>query len=109
MIYRPRAYSLISLVRNGPAAILAFAIKAGLAGFGLEASTEDLPTVSSVLPAPGIVNELRSVTVNFNKPVQDVLAEYLFINNRPAATVVGTGVSYTFSFDQPAFGMVDIT
>ncbi len=80
--------------------------------FNLELETagdKNPPVVSSVLPAPGQVTALRSITVNFSEPVQGVTASDLLVNNQAADAVTGSGASYTFSFPQPVFGPVDIT
>ena len=66
------------------------------------------PTVSSVLPEPGLVSALNSITVTFNEPVAGVAAEHFLINDQPAASVVGSGTTYTFTFPQPAYGSVQI-
>lgn len=66
------------------------------------------PTIVSVNPTPGSVEELRSITVNFSEPVSGVAATDFLVNNVPATSVSGTGATYTFAFPQPAFGPVDI-
>ena len=67
------------------------------------------PVVNSVNPQPGFANELGSVTVAFSEPVTGVRAVDFLINGVPAESVTGTGVNYTFTFPQPAYGPVDIT
>ena len=66
------------------------------------------PTISSVSPPAGAVQELRSITVNFSEPVQGINATDFLVNNSPASSVAGSGGSYTFSFAQPAYGIVNI-
>jgi hypothetical protein len=61
------------------------------------------------LPGAGQVSELRSITVNFSEPVQGVNAADFLVNATPATSVSGSGASWTFSFAQPPFGLVDIT
>ncbi len=74
----------------------------------LMAQTTDSLVVLAVSPPPGPVSELRSITVTFNRPVHDVVPEDLLINNQPAVQLSGAGTAYTFSFEQPAFGRIDI-
>jgi len=74
-------------------------------------STESVPvppTITGVVPEPGVVNELTSVSVTFSEPVTGVRAGDFLINGIPSANVSGGGASYTFSFPQPPFGPVDI-
>lgn len=73
------------------------------------ASDRVAPTLANIVPPAGAVSELRSVTLRFSEPVQGVSAEDLLVNNQPAVSVSGAGDTYTFSFPQPPFGMVDIT
>jgi hypothetical protein len=67
------------------------------------------PKVASINPAPGEVQQLTSITVTFTEPVQGVTPDDLLINNSAASAVSGNGSVYTFTFDQPAFGAVDVT
>ena len=69
----------------------------------------DPPAILSVNPPPGTVGSLGQVTVTFNEPVVGVTADDLLVNNRPASSVTGSGAVYTFTFAQPAYGVVDIT
>jgi hypothetical protein len=71
-------------------------------------NTESLVVVG-VSPLPGPATELRSITVTFSQPVHDVVPEDLVINNQPVLQLSGSGATYTFSFDQPAFGLVDVS
>src|SRR6476646_2170954 len=64
--------------------------------------------VSAVVPPPGPVTELSSVTVTFSEPVEEVVAADFLINDHPADSVSGSGVTYTYSFAQPGLGMVEI-
>lgn len=70
---------------------------------------EAAPTIASIDPAPGEVTELTSITVTFSEPVTGVSADDLLINNAQAAAVTGSGAVYTFTFDQPAYGIIDAT
>jgi hypothetical protein len=75
----------------------------------LQSTTDTTPPqIVQVDPAPGTVENLSSITVIFSEPVQGVLAEELLINNTPALEVSGNGMSYTYTFEQPEFGPVDI-
>jgi hypothetical protein len=67
------------------------------------------PTVVSVSPAPGQVQQLGAITVTFSEPVSGVTLDDLLINNSQAKAVTGSGAVYTFTFDQPPFGVVDVT
>ena len=67
------------------------------------------PTIIDASPAPGFVNELTAVTVAFNEPVTGVRANDFLVNGVPATGVEGSGETYKFSFDQPAFGAIDIS
>lgn len=76
----------------------------------VDSSTDQLaPKIISINPAPGEVQQLTSVTVTFSEPVQGVTSDDLLINNSQAKGVSGSGSVYTFTFDQPAFGLVDVS
>ncbi len=64
------------------------------------------PTIVRKTPAPGNVAILTQLTVAFSEPVSGVKAGDLLINGRAAATVSGAGTNYTFTFPQPADGVV---
>lgn len=66
------------------------------------------PAIFTKSPAPGNVTALTSITVNFTEPVFGVDASDLLINGTPAKTVTGSESNYTFSFSQPAEGVVYI-
>jgi len=55
------------------------------------------------------VTALTQLTVTFSAPVTGVNADDLLVSLEPAATVSGSGATYTFSFDQPLYGNVSIT
>jgi hypothetical protein len=68
------------------------------------------PRLISAEPAPGDVFSLTNVTVNFSEGVSGVDAADLLVNGTPATDVSSTtNATYTFSFDQPAYGPVLIT
>ncbi|HKX61210.1 MAG TPA: lamin tail domain-containing protein, partial [Verrucomicrobiae bacterium] len=64
------------------------------------------PTVASKTPTPGNVSSLTSITVIFSENVSGVNASDLVVNGVPAASVTGSGTTYTFAFPQPADGTV---
>ena len=64
------------------------------------------PSVTSQSPAPGNVASLTQVAVTFTEPVTGVDAADLLVNGLPAASVTGSGASYTFTFAPPADGIV---
>ena len=67
------------------------------------------PRVLVVSPSAGAVYALSNVTVSFSKPVANVDAADLLVNGEPALSVVGASNTYTFSFDQPAYGAVALS
>jgi hypothetical protein len=69
---------------------------------------EGQPVVVTLDPPPGTVNVLTAITVQFNKPVTGVRADDLWINGVPAESVEGVGAAYTWRFEQPAFGQVQV-
>jgi hypothetical protein len=73
------------------------------------AQNTDSLVVVAVSPPAGPVTELRSITVTFSQPVHGVVPEDLLINNQPVVQLSGSDATYTFSFDQPAFGRVDVS
>jgi hypothetical protein len=72
-------------------------------------NSSDAPVVSAVLPPPGPVTELSSITVTFSEPVDEVVAADFLVNNHPADDVSGSGATYTYTFAQPEFGTVEIS
>jgi hypothetical protein len=69
-----------------------------------------LPTITSVLPAPGTVTSLTQISVTFSVPVTNVVATDLLIRGLPAAdTVSGDGAVYTFTLGQTDYGVLPIT
>lgn len=68
------------------------------------------PYVVSSSPAPNAsLTALSAITVVFSEPLTGVDAGDLLINNIPATGISGSGDTYTFSFLQPAYGVVAIT
>ena len=67
------------------------------------------PTVASKTPGPGVVNSLGQITVTFSEPVTGVNASDLLVNGAPATGLSGGNDTYTFSFAQPAYGIVTIS
>jgi hypothetical protein len=66
------------------------------------------PIITSVQPAPGRLTALDRITVVFSEPVRGVTADDFLINGTSARRVEGTGANYTFFFDPPSFGPVEI-
>jgi hypothetical protein len=67
------------------------------------------PTISSVVPPPGVVGALTQITVSFSEPVNGVGFSDLLINSIPATGVSGAGTTYTFAVDQPPYGPIQIS
>lgn len=67
------------------------------------------PVIQRVSPLAGVVSNLTSITVTFNKPVVGVHALDLLINQEPATGSSGTNAQYTFTFPQPPFGLLQIS
>jgi hypothetical protein len=66
------------------------------------------PTITNVVPSPGMVTELTSITVQFSEPVVGVDAGDFLINGFAVSVVSGANNIYTFSFAQPPYGTVSI-
>jgi hypothetical protein len=79
-----------------------------LASLASEISETVPPTITSVLPVAGTVNELTSITVQFSEPVVGVDASDFLINGLAVGVVSGGGSTYTFTFAQPPYGTVTI-
>ncbi len=84
-----------------------------LAALLVTRSMATAPAVQTVSPAANSIlttsSGFTSITVTFNQPVVNVLAESLLIDNSPASSVaqVGTGgTAYAFGFATPAPGTV---
>lgn len=76
----------------------------------LESSEPDriAPRLLTVTPAPGVVNELTEITVQFSEPVTGVGAPDLRVNDRAAIALTGAGDTYTFQVDPPPAGAVTV-
>jgi hypothetical protein len=67
------------------------------------------PVLVTVVPSPGTtVSNLTQITVTFSRQVTGVVSQDLRINGDPAASVSGSGATYTFHFSQPPVGFVSI-
>ncbi len=68
------------------------------------------PVVQTQTPtANTTINYLTNILIHFSEFVQGVNASDLLLNGVPATGVTGGGADYTFTFDQPAYGTVNIT
>lgn len=68
------------------------------------------PTVVGVVPSAGSISNLTSITVTFSEPVSGVAAAHLLVNGIGAASLAQVNPStYTFGFEQPAYGNVAIS
>ena len=66
------------------------------------------PELATRTPAPGTVNALTQIAVQFTEPVDGVDAADLLINGTPATRVSGSNANYTFTFPQPMDGVVAV-
>ncbi len=90
---------------------LALAASVGVAPSAVaqtDASESPAPTITQVDPFPGPVHELTRITVTFSKPVRGVTADDFLINGASALRVDGSGAVYSFHFNPPPFGPVEI-
>lgn len=100
--------ALMRLIPSLAQTLIAAGLWSGIS-LGTEAPDEgDAPRVIAVTPAPGFVQELVWITVTFSEPVTGVQPGDFLLNGFPATGVSGTGSSYTFHFDQPPYGPVDV-
>ena len=67
------------------------------------------PVIATIVPPPGTVTSLNSVTVTFSEPVIGLTADDFLINGAPPATMEVSGNTYLFRFTQPIYGPVFIT
>jgi hypothetical protein len=86
-----------------------FAINAELTAQIMSDPANEPPRILTVTPASGDVLYLTNITVTFTKPVTGVNASDLLINGTPATAMTGANNQYTFTFSQPAFGVVYVT
>ena len=84
----------------------AILVTASCIGAGSFQSVAAAPTVQALAPAPGVVSSLTRVTVTFSVAVNGPAAEDLLINGNSATSVSGSSNTWTFSFPQPAPGLV---
>lgn len=96
-------------------AVHAFNAALGSSDLGIDLALSTLapdfvaPTVASKTPAPGVVNSLGQITVVFSEPVGGVNASDLLINGASASGVTGGNDTYTFTFTQPPYGILNIS
>ena len=78
--------------------------------FAVGAAEPDVtpPRIASVEPAPAAVSHLTNVVVNFTEPVAGVRAIDLFLGSRSATSVEGSGTRYSFTFDEPTPGPIEL-
>ncbi len=77
----------------------------------LQGADTNSPAVLSITPAPGsVVSNFTRVTVVFDEPVAGVLNWNVLVNGRDPVSVSDIGsTNFTFSFTQPAGGVVTLT
>ena len=66
------------------------------------------PEIVSISPKPGEVTELNAIAVTFSEPMSGVDAVDLMINDYPAMGLRKNGNTFTFQFEQPAVGKIDV-
>ena len=66
------------------------------------------PEVVSISPDPGEVTELSAITVTFSEPMSGVDVDDLMINDYPATELMEKANTFTFRFDQPASGRINV-
>src|SRR4029434_1646984 len=74
----------------------------------LHAQDTTPPTIINVSPAPGTVNYLTNITVVFSEPVDGIDEHDFLIEGLAVASISGGGTTYTFRFEQPPYGTVQI-
>src|SRR5689334_12178326 len=79
-----------------------------LCDISVQAADTTPPTIVQVQPAPGTLTTLTQITVTFSENVTGVNALDFLINGETATSVTGSEETYTFHFDQPAYGTVQI-
>jgi len=86
-----------------------FGATATSAVVNVSVTVSSAPTIVGKTPAPGAVNNLSQVTVQFSQPVDRVDAADLLVNLVPATSVSTTNnIFYTFTFPQPMDGVVGL-
>ena len=66
------------------------------------------PEVVSISPEPGEVTELSAITVTFSEPMSGVDVDDLMVNDYPATELTEKANTFTFRFDQPANGRINV-
>ena len=66
------------------------------------------PEVVSISPEPGEVTELSAITVTFSEPMSGVDVGDLMVNDYPATELTEKANTFTFQFDQPANGRINV-
>ena len=66
------------------------------------------PTLVNKIPAPGTLNSLTQINVEFSEPVDGVNGSDLLINGTPATAVSGSNALYAFTFPQPLEGPIRV-
>jgi hypothetical protein len=66
------------------------------------------PTLTNRTPAPGTLNSLTQITVQFSESVDGVNASDLLINGFAATGLAGSNTLYTFNFPQPLEGPIRV-
>lgn len=66
------------------------------------------PEVVSISPEPGEVTELSAITVTFSEPMSGVDVDDLTVNDYPATELTEKANTFTFRFDQPANGRINV-
>jgi hypothetical protein len=67
------------------------------------------PIVQGFNPTAGTVSALTNIVVIFSEAVTGINASDLRVNGNPANTMTGSGSIYSFTFNQPPEGVVNIT
>ncbi len=76
--------------------------------WGYNLLNANAPYLAAIVPSEDTVYELSEISVTFSEPVTGVQAADLLINGVAANEVTGSGASYTFRFQQPAYGLVSV-
>ena len=66
------------------------------------------PEILSVSPKPGELTSFDSMAVTFSEPMSGVDADDLMINDYPASKLNVNGNTFTFQFDEPAAGHINV-
>ena len=66
------------------------------------------PEIISISPKPGELTALNAIAVTFSEPVSGLDASDLMINDYPATELKENENTFTFQFDHPAAGKIDV-